>query len=335
MPSTFLPRLVNDPFADPGVFVSWSHARRALLFDIGDTGGLSGRDVLKIAHVFVSHTHMDHFCGFDRLLRSVLGRDKDIHFFGPRGFFANIEGKLAGYTWNLVDHYPQSLTLRVTEIHEDRMLTRGYRCRDGFAAAGPETVGAFNGELVRENAFTVKAVILDHGIPCLGFCLAERYHVNIIKERLDALGLTVGPWLNRFKAALYAGQAPGTAFDPGTGQVFELGRLADQIARIAPGQKIAYITDVAFTPENIARIVDLAADCDQLFVEAAFLDEDRDIALKKKHLTAAQAGQLAALARASRFTLFHFSPRYSGQAARFQAEARDAYRRTQEQGNDG
>jgi len=327
MPSTFLPRLVNDPFDDPGVFVPWTHARRALLFDLGEIGALSGRDILKISHVFVSHTHMDHFCGFDRLLRTMLGRHKQVHLFGPERFLENVEGKLASYTWNLVDHYTQSLTLTATEVRADRMIRRSYRCRDGFAASNPLHTQAFDGVLVQEDAFAVKAAILDHGTPCLGFCLEERYHVNIIKDKVGALGLTVGPWINRFKAALYAGQDPDTVFDPGTGQIFALGELAGFIARVTQGQKIAYVTDVAFTPDNITRIVALAADSDQLFVEAAFLDAERDIALKKCHLTAAQSGQLAARARARQVTLFHFSPRYSGQAPRFQAEARDAYQK--------
>ena len=38
----------------------------------------------------------------------------------------------------------------------------------------------------------------------------------------------------------------------------------------------------------------LAKDSDQLFIEAAFLEKDKDIARQKQHLTAWQAGTLAA-----------------------------------------
>ena len=105
MKPSFYPRLINDPFLDPGLYIPFLYEKRAIMFDIGELNTLTPRDLLKVSHVFVTHTHMDHFIGFDRLLRIFLGRDKELHLFGPSGFFEHIEGKLRGYTWNLVEEY--------------------------------------------------------------------------------------------------------------------------------------------------------------------------------------------------------------------------------------
>jgi ribonuclease Z len=72
------PSLVNDAFGDPGRYVDFNDERRALLFDLGDLTVLPPRKLLRVSHVFVSHTHMDHFAGFDQLLRVVLGRKDSI-----------------------------------------------------------------------------------------------------------------------------------------------------------------------------------------------------------------------------------------------------------------
>lgn len=333
MASWFQPRLVNEPFEDPGLFIPFQFERRAILFDLGDLSRLPSRDLLKISHVFVTHTHMDHFIGFDQLLRCVLGREKDLCLFGPCGFIANVEGKLAGYSWDLVHRYHYRLTLHVTEVHADRLVYRSYHCGDGFAGSAAIASQAFHGRLHAEPAVEVHAAILPHSVPCLGLAMTERFHVNILRTGLDALGLTPGPWLAQFKRAIYAGVDPQAEFTiasgpAGSGRKFVLGTLTQQLARITPGQKIAYISDVGDDTATRQAVVELARNSDQLFIEAAFLDSERDRAAATRHLTARQAGEIAALARARRFRLFHFSPRYVGREAEILHEASRSYRET-------
>ena len=334
MRPSFLPRLVNEPFGDPGLFIPFLYENCALQMDLGDIHALSSKDIIKISQVFVTHTHMDHFVGFDQLLRICLGRDKHLFLYGPEGFLKNIEGKLAGYSWNLVHNYQNRLAIHAFEIKPEKILSRVYTCREQFLPDQNVKILPFDKTIVNEASFKVKFEILDHSIPCLAYVLKEHFHINIKKDAVLALGLSVGPWLNTFKQALYEHpdqEGVITVPNPDTSQShgkFDLKELADKIAVITPGQKIAYVADVGYTGENIQRIIRLADSADQLFIEASFLEEQKDIAGAKHHLTARQAGEIAALAKVKQFTIFHFSPRYRDMEQALVDEANAAFRRT-------
>ncbi|MDZ7596795.1 MAG: hypothetical protein U5J82_00495 [Desulfobacterales bacterium] len=190
MRPSFHPRLVNSPFDDPVLFIPFLLQKRAVLFDLGDLHALAPRDILKISHVFVSHTHMDHFVGFDHLLRLFLGREKHLCLFGPPGFLTNVEGKLSGYTWNLVQHYTNRFVLEVSEIHPQVLLTRRYRVQDGFRPGPALQRSTFDGTLPLAVRLEPdhRPAALDHRIPSLAFVLQERFHVNIRRDRLDSIG---------------------------------------------------------------------------------------------------------------------------------------------------
>jgi ribonuclease Z len=332
MRPSFHPRLVNGPFEDPALFIPFLFQKRALLFDMGDLHRLAPKEILKLTHGFVTHTHMDHFAGFDTILRTFLGRQKVFQVFGPPKFFQNIEGKLASYTWNLVENYSHGFSLKATEVHPTYTISQVYDCKKGFKSNQAPQKAPSDGTLLSESAFSVHAIHLNHKIPCLGFNLKERFHVNIMKDGLKRLKIPVGQWLRQFKEKLYEEHDPEEEFqvvwkEAGTERelTFRLGDLANQIAHISPGQKITYVVDVLFSPENAEKIIDFARNSDHLFIEAAFLDSELEVARNKHHLTATQAGTLARKAGAKQFTPFHFSPRYAHTAHLLQEEAERAF----------
>jgi len=96
---------------------------------------------------------------------------------------------------------------------------------------------------------------------------------------------------------------------------------------VTPGQKIGYITDVAYTQANERAILELVGEADLLFIEATFMKADTALAAKRAHLTTAQAGALARKAAVGRVEPFHFSPRYAGDEAFIIRQVEEMFRR--------
>jgi ribonuclease Z len=233
---------------------------------------------------------------------------------------------VAGYAWNLVEGYP--VRLRVREVDGDVVRDTIHR---GAGRMRPEPAGAtpFAGTVHAERLFTIEVAVLDHGIPVLAAALREVEHLGVDKDALDRLSLVPGPWLATLKDLARRREPGGTAVEAaaadGATRVFPLAELEDRLLRRGPGQKIAYVTDAAFTPGNVERIVALAAGADLLVCETPFLHEDASEAARRCHLTARQAGEIARDAGARRLAPFHVSPRYAGREREVVEEAARAF----------
>jgi ribonuclease Z len=333
MNPTLHPRLLNGRAGDPAVYVEAMHAPGAVLFDAGELSALHPRHLLRVEALCVSHAHMDHWADVDRLLRLLVGREKLLHLIGPPGFAARLHHRLASYTWNLVDRIAPELVLEVTEVPAEGPCPRvRLRLRTAFApeeqeplARGPE------GIVLRLGALRLRAAVLDHGTPSVGFALEEEAHLNVWRTRLEERGLPTGPWLGALKEAVLR-RLPDThelrvrARAGEEGEARRLGELRDLVV-VTPGQRLAYLTDFADTPANRAVAVGLARGADTLFIEAPFLAEDAAAAADRMHLTTRAAGEIAREAGVRRLEPFHMSPRYLGQETRWMAEVEAAFGR--------
>jgi ribonuclease Z len=305
MKPTFHAHAVNGPFEDPSVFIRIMREKRALLFDLGYIGRLDFGNLLKVGDCFITHTHMDHFIGFDILLRTVLKRDIPLRIFGPENIISCVEGKLKGYTWNLIKHYP--LKIEVFEIKKDSIGHAGFYAENGFERLD-YPAQRFDGILLNEPLFKVRGIVLSHQIPVMAYSMEEEFHININKDALEDMGLPVGPWLSGFKKAVRENASGDTKFEA-NGKTLALKDLRE-IATITRGQKISYVMDMAPTDENIEKIIPFVKGSDTLFCEAYFLEKDKDRALERHHLTAALAGKIAREAGAGNLHIMHFSPKY-------------------------
>ena len=305
MKPTFIHDLVNGPFEDPALFVRIMREKRAFLFDIGNIERLNPGDLQKITDVFVSHTHVDHFIGFDTLLRALLRRNVPLHIYGPSTISDCVEGKLRGYTWNVIHEYP--LKIDVFSIDNQHMKVSQFYAEDGFRRKDTEKI-PFNGILLKEPLVTVKSVQLEHQIPCLAFSIDEEFHINIDKVALQELGLPVGPWLAELKMAIRKNRPEKTELEVAHKR-FTITELK-KIVTITKGQKISYVTDVSLTEENINTITDFIRGSDTFYCEAYFLDKDKERALERSHLTAKITGMIAREAGVKQLVVMHCSPKY-------------------------
>ncbi len=325
------PALVNGRSGDPALYVETLFEKRAIMFDLGDVTNLSPRKLQRLEHVFVSHAHIDHFIGFDRLLRVLVGREKRLHLYGPRGFIDQVHHKLLAYRWNLIDRFSFDLVFVVTEVNSDLATrTARFRLKNGFDVEAAADSRLRDGVLYGETTFRVAAAVLDHRTSCLGFAIEEAAHVNVWKSRLDELRLPVGPWLHALKRAVIEARPDeypilvGSGPEGGPERVMPLGALR-AAATVTPGQKIGYVTDVADTLTNRQAIVQLVRNADVLFIEAPFAQADAALAAERAHLTTQAAGSIARAAAVRRVEPFHLSPRYGGQEQRLCEEVMAAF----------
>ncbi len=327
------PGLVNGAFGDPGLYCDFRDERRALLFDIGDISALPPRKLMRVSHVFVTHTHMDHFSGFDHLLRVVLGRKERVVLHGGPSFVDQVEHKLRAYTWNVVHRYEVEFVIEARETSADgRGRRASFSSRRAFAREEGEPF-RIEGDVAHEEAtFRVRARFVDHDIACISYALEEKAHVNVARDRLEALGVTPGPWLRRLKQAVLTGAADDAMLqvrwrdrDGEHEQLRPVGELRHVILDVVPGRRVGYVTDLRYTEANVEALGRLLAGVDILFIESVFLEADADHAARKNHLTARQAGAIARHVGARALVPFHFSPRYEGRAQDLVDEARAAW----------
>jgi ribonuclease Z len=317
--------LVNGRFGDPAVYVDMPQRPGAILFDLGDLAALGTRELLRIGFVFVSHMHMDHFIGFDRLLRVHVGQDKRIAMVGPAGFAAAVGHKLKAYSWDLVDRFESDLVIDAIEVAApDGVAATRFRHKTAFAPEPAEPPPQRPGLVLAWPHFDLEVAILQHHGPSLGFAVQQPRQFNILRDRLDARGLAPGPWLEGLRRAVRDDKADDTPIAMPDGGSARLGEVRELVA-VERGRKIAYVTDVVDNESNRRAIESLARDADIFVIEACFAASDASQAERRAHLTTRAAGEMARAAGARRIEPFHFSPRYQDREEAMLAEVGAAF----------
>ena len=294
--------LVGGVFGDPLVHVRMRRQKQSLFFDLGEPSRLAARVAHQVNAIFLSHAHIDHIGGLTWFLRSRLG---PCRIFGPDRTIHRIESFLNAITWDRIDD--RGPVFEVFEI-------KGSDLRHARLQAGKERLDLpeapiLNGIILTEDNFVVKAAVCDHGIPSIAYSLLLRREINVRRERLEALKLSAGPWLGTLKWCI-AADALDTDIELPDGRTEKAGALANDLTIVRPGKKLVYAADMADTPENREKIIELARSAHTFFCETAFTAADRDKADASQHLTTLAAVRIAREAGVQRLVPFHFSKRY-------------------------
>ncbi|MDQ0379022.1 ribonuclease Z [Amycolatopsis thermophila] len=218
------------------------------------------------------------------------------HCLGVPGVVQRLS--LDGVRHPVVAHFPASgaeffARLRHASVfHETAELVEAPVAEPGVIATG------VFGRLVARR--------LEHPVESFGYQLVEPDTRRMLPERLAALGVQ-GPVVGRL-------QRDG-AVDV-DGRRVEL----DEVSAPRRGQRFAFVMDTRLCD----GVFELADRADMLVVESTFLSADAALATRYGHLTAAQAGRVAAECGVRKLVLTHFSQRY-GDAGLFRAEAAEAF----------
>jgi ribonuclease Z len=170
--------------------------------------------------------------------------------------------------------------LRHASLFRDVLDLRERRVR----GAGPVVLGT--------EPFRLEARALSHSVPTVGYRLAEPDGRRMLPGKLASFGIA-GPDIGRLQHS---------------GRLSVDGRVVtlEQASEPRAGQKFAFVMDTRLCDAAFA----LADQADMLVCESTFANAEEALARDYGHLTAGQAGQIAAQAGVRLLVLTHFSQRY-------------------------
>ena len=311
-------QLVNGSAGDPVLYLDYPGSDNALLFDGGENCALTRAKLADLETVFITHHHVDHFVGLDRIVRANLDGDKTLHVFGPANTIRRVYDRVTSY-----DHpfFPfMKLCLRVVELLPGVMRVAEFGCATKFAAPDVRE-HPWAGRVCYETEFLrVEAVPADHTVPCLAFALAEKPGFHPDPEKIAAGLLRGGEWVSEALRLLRAG-APDTTELEIQGGRFRLAALRDRYFVESAGARVAYVTDTLWSDAVRPELVKLAKGAWRLYCDSYYAAAQAKDAAKHRHMMAPQAGELAKLAKVEQLVLIHFAPRYAGRYATLVEEA--------------
>lgn len=261
---------------------------KGILFDCGEGTqrqmNIANISRSKVKYIFISHWHADHTAGLLSLIQTISAgsENPELFIYGPKG------------TEKFFDHmmkasvFENAINISIKE----------------FDLPNEKTI-------LKTEEFSVKAVNLEHGTPCLGFALIESDKRKMKVKELAAIGLPQGPSY----AQLQKGEKiefRGETLTP------------DEFTTVQKGKKFTYVADTLFTKNAVT----LAKKSDVLLCESSYAKEHEEKAEEYNHMTSTHAAHIASESESKRLLLTHFSQRYKDVSLLVE-EAKDIFPETE------
>lgn len=316
--------LVNGSTGDPALFIDYPGRDNALLFDAGENGSLELKRLGDLEAVFITHHHVDHFMGLDRIVRANLDADKILHVFGPTGTIRKVHDRIKSYEYQ---YFPfQKIILKVHDLLPGRLQVGLLECTRHFPEPHIQE-SAWPGPVVYANAdLAIEAVPVDHTVPCLAFALVEKTGYHPDPARLATGALRPGRWVSEALNLLRSGAPADTPLEIQGGR-YTLGTLGEQYFTISRGARIAYVTDTAWSEAVFPGLLKLARRAHRLYCDSYYAQAQSRQAATHRHMTATQAAEFAQQAKVDELVLMHLAPRYAGRYEALVEEARAIFPR--------
>ena len=294
------------------------------------------RELADLEAVFITHHHVDHFVGLDRVVRANLDHDKTMHVFGPPGTIRRVTDRVTSYDYPFFPF--MKLVLAVHELAAGVVRVGHLACKTKFArpdvteaawpGGGPVGTPAGGPAVCYDTEFLqVEAVPVVHTVPCLAYALVEKPGVHPDPAKLAAGGAAPRA-VGRPRRCGCCGPVPRRTprwTSPAAGTPSARWPTRRSARRPVPGSRSS---PTPCSPPSYGRTWrQLARGAGRLYCDSFYATAQAKDAARHRHMTAAQAGELAKLAKVECLVPMHFAARYAGKHEVLLAEARAVFGR--------